>query len=336
MKSESNQESKTNDGELIGDKKSIGVQEEIDAEKAKDLYDQARSIHGTYLEYTTGIIKDPYAAIKLYEQAIAAGDEKDATSGLAKLIRDIDSKRAIELYERSIAAGNERNGTHDLATLIQDTDPERAIELYERAIAAGDEKNATCNLAVLICKTDCNRAIELLERSIAAGEEEHATYNLANLIRDTDPKRAAELYERAIAAGSECFATDALAWLIKDADPERANELFGRAHLAGIECYDTDKLATLAKDTDPEWVAVLSCDSDHWSRFLIQRWYRFVNMESVTDLTWERKTKSYEKDINEGDEKHATCNLACLIYKTDRKRAFGAINRCWERTLCPL
>ena len=83
---------------------------------------------------------NPEAIIKsLYERAIAAGDERYATGGLADLVRRDDPELARSLYERAIAAGDERYATLYLAILISVEEPEYAESLCERATSAGNE-----------------------------------------------------------------------------------------------------------------------------------------------------------------------------------------------------
>ncbi|MBQ3328559.1 MAG: SEL1-like repeat protein, partial [Eggerthellaceae bacterium] len=176
------------------------------------------------------VVKRIPGAIELYESAVIAADGKRAND-LGILVEPFDRDMARRLFQQAIAAGDERYATGNLATLLMEEEPARAMSLFERAIAAGDENFAPCNLATMVADQDPERAIGLLERSFASGDERWAGCNLGHMHLASNPDKAAELYRRAAELG-ETEATLGLAYLTRNVEPDQSKKLLASARKA--------------------------------------------------------------------------------------------------------
>lgn len=329
---------------------------EVDPPRATQLYEIAVATGNVLAANDLGVLilsDDPARAASLFEWAIAAGEERYATRNLALLIGSEDPTRAVTLLKRAAQAGNSRGLARDLTPLVRNG-CEDAADLYEELIIATDERLAN-NLADLLRQRDAKKAMRLYERAIDAGDEFHATYNLGTMLMNDEPGRAKELFERALSAGNVRQAANALGVMIAGEDANRARDLFLQAIAAGDIFYATVHLAHLIREEDSEWALELLEMSVRAGRkddglgieilwhvrknntkaislyhiALISKDERKANdlAEHIKSFAPKWAEKLYQRAINAGDERYATCNLGTLVMNENPMRAEALFRR---------
>lgn len=290
----------------------------------------------------------PEMAMELFKHAIDAGDERNATFGLAVMLANTDQEQAIELYEKAIAAGERKNSPNNLANIIKENDPERAIALYEMAIQAGDDYFAPRNLANMIKAQSPERAIKLFATAAKAGntaglyddleplirngneaaidlcEHEIATHDadkansLGVLIQSSFPSRAKRLFELALDAGDKRYAASNLANMIENTDPTRAEQLYRQSIEAGNDDFAPRKLGLLICDTRTEEAESLlrAVYGKHPKSEVLNELGIVVAYRDLTEAK-----DLFQRAMDEGEDWAAPCNLAHLLLATDSKRA---------------
>lgn len=231
---------------------------ETDPEKSARLLDMASQAGNAEASYViANFLQDdnPELSQRMYEEAIAQGDDYAAPYELALMLRESDPARAKELLGKAVEAGNPE-AMNTLGFLIQGEDREAAKALFERAIEAGEELYAYNNLALLLENDDLDRAVSLFEQAIEHGDTYYAPNNLARLIQDKNRARAIKLYEQAIEAGDVDYAPRNLAQFIAEEDPDRAVRLLAQAldenHTPELDTPEEfEFLADYYRESDP-------------------------------------------------------------------------------------
>lgn len=143
---------------------------------------------------------DPQAAADAYRSAIDLGNT-EAMITLGRMLASgdeipADFEGARVLFENAIAAGAERDGWADLGALYRDADPphrdlSKAADALQRASDLGDAWSMI-SLARMFAAgdgvvKDFDRANKLFEQAIAAGAAREGWAGLGSLFRDSDP-----------------------------------------------------------------------------------------------------------------------------------------------------
>lgn len=337
-----------NDGNLAADLKPFII---AGRESAFQLYKDAIVAKDGKKAYDLGCLiyeEKPEIAIELFKHAIEAGDERNATYGLAVMLASTDQEQAIELYERAIAAGERKNSPNNLAIIIKENDPERAIALYEMAIQAGNDYFAPRNLANLIkaqnpeyaiklfttaakagntaglyvdleplIRNGNEAAIDLCEQEITAHDADNAN-SLGVLIQSSFPSRARRLFELALDAGDKRYAASNLAYLIEHTDPTRAERLYRQSIEAGNDDFAPRRLGLLICDRRTEEAESLlrAVYEKHQKSDVLNELGIVIAYQDLTEAK-----ELFQRAMDEGEDWAAPCNLAHLLLATDSKRA---------------
>ncbi|MCB1498902.1 MAG: sel1 repeat family protein [Bauldia sp.] len=200
----------------------------VDFERARDLLVAAiaagQEVEGSaalgnlYLEAAPPN-RDPAAAVKAFEQAIALGDTTSMIE-LAQILAagtevPMDFDRARRLVEAAIAAGSARTGWRTLGDIYRDAGPDdrdlaMAAEAYQKAVDLGDNASRI-SLGKILAADDSvpgnfDRARVLFEAAVANGDIRGGSRALGDLYRTAEaqnrrPAMAVAAYVRAAELG---------------------------------------------------------------------------------------------------------------------------------------
>lgn len=185
-----------------------------------------------------GVEADPARAEALYQEALAAGNVRDAAMALGLLYQRgplRDPEKAIASFERASAAGS-TVAPAVLGAIYQSgdgvpADAARARFWYEVALSAGNEADGAYGLGQILRfgpQQDGPAALAYFERALAAGNQE-ALVQIGRMYRrgdgiPADPAKAEAYFQRALVAGFQADAAYGLGMLYRR-DPLRAPRL---------------------------------------------------------------------------------------------------------------
>ncbi|POG69866.1 uncharacterized protein OCT59_023789 [Rhizophagus irregularis] len=213
---------------LLGDFNYLGIEINVDKNKAFELYQNSSDLENAYginnlgycYQHGIGIDIDEKKAFELYQKSSDLGNVY-GINNLGYCYQhgtgtDIDEEKAFELYQKAADLGD-AYGINNLAYCYQNEigtylDREKAFELYQKAADLGDacgiNNLGDCYQNGIGTDKDLKKAIELYQKSADLGNvygiESLIYYYQQKIATDIDKKKAFELYQKAADLGSAC------------------------------------------------------------------------------------------------------------------------------------